>query len=218
MSPAKPLWPRDKAYEWVKLHKVVAIIRTRNAAQARGTIEALIKGGFKLIEVAMTMMGATDVIREFSGRSGILVGAGSVLSVKMAQTAMDAGAQFIMTPHTDPDVLKLTKKAKQLYLCGALTPTEVVKAWTLGADMIRLFPARSLGGAPYVQALKELLQEVPLVPSGGITLDNLRDYFLAGATAVGAAGALMNEQVVENGRWPEITAQAKRFQETLQRL
>lgn len=214
----KLLWPKEKAFEWIKLHKMVAIIRTRNAVQARGTMEALLKGGFRLFEVAVTAPGAMDVIRDFSSRAGVLVGAGSVLSEKMAKNALDAGAQFLMTPHTDDAVLKLAKRSKVLHMCGALTPTEVVAAWSRGADLVRVFPVRSVGGAPYVQALKDLLLDVPLMPSGGVTLENVRDYFLAGATAVGMAGALLNEQAVDTARWPDVTHQARRFQEVVQRL
>jgi 2-dehydro-3-deoxyphosphogluconate aldolase/(4S)-4-hydroxy-2-oxoglutarate aldolase len=214
----KTLWPREKAFEWVKLHKVVALVRTRNAAQARNTVEALSKGGFRLVEVAMTVLGAVDVIREFSHRPGLLVGAGSVLSEKMAKDALAAGAQFVMTPHTDPAVIRLAKRSGALCLTGALTPTEIVSAWKLGTDIVRVFPARAVGGAEYIKALKEMLTDIPLMPSGGVTLENARDFFMAGATAVGAAGALMNEEAVEHGRWTEITAQAKRFLEVLQRL
>ena len=215
---AKPLWPREKAFEWVKLHKMVAIIRTRNAVQARGVIEAVVKGGFKLIEVAMTMHGAVDVIRDFSGRSGLLIGAGSVLSEKMAKDAITAGAQFVMTPHTDPDVIKLCKRSNALSIPGALTPTEVFHAWSLGASLVRLYPMRCMGGPEYIQALKELLQDVPIMPSGGITLETLRDYFLAGATAVGVASDLMADAAIENSRWAEITARARQYQDMLQRL
>lgn len=214
----KALWPREKAFEWIKMHKIVAIIKTRNAAQARSTVEALIKGGFKLIEVSMAIVGAAEIIRDFSKRPGILVGAGSVLSENSAQAALSAGAQFLMTPHTDAKVLKLAKKADAICLTGALTPTEMVNAWLMGADIVRVFPVRSAGGASYIHALKDVLTEVPLMPSGGITLETMRDYFLAGATAVGTASSLVSETAVENGRWGEITAQAKRFQEVLQRL
>jgi 2-dehydro-3-deoxyphosphogluconate aldolase / (4S)-4-hydroxy-2-oxoglutarate aldolase len=212
------LWPKEKAFEWIKLHKMVAIVRARNAAIARGTAEALLKGGFKLIEVSLSVPGGLDVIREFSGRTGVLVGAGSVLSEKTAKHALDAGAQFLAAPVANDDVFKLAKRAKVLHLCGALTPTEVVAAWSRGADMVRVFPVRSVGGAAYVQALKELLPEVPLVASGGVTLENLRDYFLSGATAVGMAGGLLNEQAVDNARWGDVTQHAKRFQEAVQRL
>ncbi|HRY30279.1 MAG TPA: bifunctional 4-hydroxy-2-oxoglutarate aldolase/2-dehydro-3-deoxy-phosphogluconate aldolase [Elusimicrobiota bacterium] len=217
-SSVKPLWSKDKAFEWIKLHKMVAIVRTRHAMQARGTVEAILKGGFKLVEVAMTVLGATDVLREFSSRPGVLVGAGSVLSEKMAKTALASGAQFLMTPHTDPAILKLAQRAKVLCIVGALTPTEVVRAWSLGADVVRVFPVRAVGGAEYVRALKELFTDVPLMPSGGVTLENVRDYFMAGSLAVGAAGALMNDDAVEASRWADITTQARKFQEMLQRI
>lgn len=214
----KLLWPKEKAFEWIKLHKMVAIVRTRTPALARGTAEALLKGGFKLIEVSLSVPGGLDVIREFSSRSGVLVGAGSVLGEKTAKHALDAGAQFLATPVVNVEVAKLAKKAKVLYMGGALTPSEVVTAWSSGADMVRVFPVRSLGGPAYVQALKELLPEVPLVASGGVTLENLRDYFLAGANAVGMAGGLLSEQAVDNGRWGDVTQHARRFQEVVQRL
>jgi 2-dehydro-3-deoxyphosphogluconate aldolase / (4S)-4-hydroxy-2-oxoglutarate aldolase len=218
MSSPKPLWPRDKAFEWFKFHKLVALIRTRNATQARGTIEALIKGGFKLIEVAMTVLDAKEVIRDFCGRTGVLVGAGSVMTERMAKDALAAGAQFLMTPHTDAAILKLAKRSHILCGAGALTPTEVVEAWTAGADVVRVYPVYVMGGPAYIHTLKEPFPDIPLVPSGGVTLENVREFFISGATAAVAAGGLMPESAVENGRWADLTAQAKKFQEVLQRL
>lgn len=214
----KVLWPREKALEWVRLHRLTAVIRARNAVQAQQAVEAACRGGFKLVEVPMTLVGAADVIREFFRRPGLLVGAGAVLTEKSAGDALDCGAQFLMTPHTDPAVLKLAKRRKVLCGAGCLTPTEVVRAWSLGADLVRIFPVGSVGGPEYVQFLKEPFPDIPLMPAGGITLQNLRDYLLAGATAVGVSRDLFGDASAADMRWADVTARARQYQEILQKI
>ncbi len=154
-----------------------------------GGLIAIVRG-----RAAEHLDAALDALRRARARFGadIALGAGTVRGVDAARAALDAGAGYLVSPHTDPSIGEVAKAAGAAWLPGALTPTEIVAAWTAGADAVKLFPAR-LGGPRYLKDLREPLDDIPIVPTGGITAQSIVDWFAAGASAVGAGGPLMGD-------------------------
>lgn len=169
---------------------VVAVIRAASADAAVATSHALVRGGVTGIEVTFTTPGAADAIARVRRElPTALVGAGTVLELSELRTACDAGASFLVSPHFDPELLAAAKERKVPYLPGALTPTEIVRAWKAGAACVKLFPGSAVGPG-YVKAIRGPLPEVPLMPTGGVDEKNLGEWLKAGVVAVGMGGAL----------------------------
>ncbi|HOW28395.1 MAG TPA: bifunctional 4-hydroxy-2-oxoglutarate aldolase/2-dehydro-3-deoxy-phosphogluconate aldolase [Elusimicrobiota bacterium] len=213
----KQPWPRENAVAWTKQQKYFAVIRHVSSQTARGAIEALIKGGFKLVEIDATVLGVLDIVKEYSRRPGFMIGVGALYSQRAAADALKAGAHFLGTLHMDPALIRLAHRHKTMISVGGLTPTEIVAGWTEGADLIKVVPSGPLGGPDYIKMLRSFFPEIPLMPSGDVTLGNIKNYFLAGATAVGLGEGLLSESHLTEGRWQEITLQAKRFQDILRK-
>ena len=203
---------REAALENIRRIGIVPVIRAQTADAAFAVAEALIGAGLSIAEVTMTVPGALDVITSISKRFGdcVLVGAGTVTDVATAKRAIDVGAQFIVTPCLIPEVIEATLKKDVAVLPGALTPTEVFTAHRLGGDMIKVFPV-GVGGAPYVRALRGPFPTIPLVPTGGITLDNVRDMFDAGAAAVGVGSELISRDALARQDYAAIGRMAEMF-------
>jgi 2-dehydro-3-deoxyphosphogluconate aldolase/(4S)-4-hydroxy-2-oxoglutarate aldolase len=203
---------RDAALETIRDVGIIPVIRAPNADAALAVAEALIGAGLAIAEVTMTVPGAIDVIASISKRFGgrVLVGAGTVTDVESAKRAIGEGAQFIVTPCLIPDVISATRKADVAMLPGALTPTEVFEAHKLGGDMVKVFPI-GVGGALYVRALRGPFPKIPLVPTGGVTLDNVRDMFDAGATAVGVGSELISRDAIARHDYAAIGRMAQIF-------
>jgi 2-dehydro-3-deoxyphosphogluconate aldolase/(4S)-4-hydroxy-2-oxoglutarate aldolase len=207
---------RDQALDALLAAKVVAVIRIKDAARLAGTAEALRKGGVTAIEITMTVPGAVDIIREMarSKGSGMLVGAGTVLDAGTAADVIGAGADFVVSPITDPEMIQGCRAAGVLVAPGAFTPTEIVSAWRAGADIVKIFPATSLGP----QFLRDVLGPLPqirLMPTGGVTIENARDFLAAGACCVGIGTALVDREDVEAGDWAALEARARRLMASL---
>lgn len=172
--------------------RAVAILRADAPDRLLAVARALIEAGITSVEFALTTPGALEVIGE-AARSlasiGALIGAGTVLDAENARRVIAAGAKFVVTPALSPQVIGQCKREGVVVMAGALTPTEVVQAWELGSDLVKVFPAGVLGPA-YIKALRAPLPHIPLVPTGGITPDNAADYLRAGAALVGVGGAL----------------------------
>lgn len=192
---------------------VVPIIRVADAATARAIAEAILAGGIPVLEVTLTTPGAVDVIADLVAAHGRtnLIGAGSVISGEQAKQAIDAGASFIVAPNTNEVVLAVCEANSVAAMPGALTPTEVVTAWELGGDLIKVFPCDNVGGAGYLRALKAPLPQIPLVPTGGVTLANCAEFIQAGAEAVAVGSSLMSKQAIETGDWESIADLARQF-------
>jgi 2-dehydro-3-deoxyphosphogluconate aldolase / (4S)-4-hydroxy-2-oxoglutarate aldolase len=141
------------------------------------------------------------------------VGAGTVTDAETARRAVDAGAEFIVTPCLFPDVIEAARRADVAVLPGALTPTEVFEAFRLGGDMVKVFPIQSVGGAAYLRALRGPFPDIPLVPTGGVTLANVAEMFAAGAAAVGVGSELISTDALARGNYAAIETAAKRFLE-----
>ena len=146
---------------------VVPVVRASSAWEARMAADAVCEGGIPIVEITMTVPGAVEVIRELAKNSpaDVLVGAGTVLNAEVARRCLDAGAQFLVSPGLNLQVIHLAVAEGKLMMAGALTPTEVITAWEAGSDLVKVFPCGQLGGAKYIKALRGPLPQVPLVPS-----------------------------------------------------
>ncbi len=181
---------------------VVAIIRADSGEQLVGVAEALYEGGIEVIEII-------SAIRDSLGEK-ILLGAGTVLDAESARAAMLAGAEFIVCPTVNLDVIRICRRYDKLVMPGALTPTEVLTAWEAGADIVKVFPA-AVGGPGYLRALHGPLPQVKLLPTGGVDLKTLGGFFDAGACAVGLGSSLVEKQAVATGDMARIRELAEAY-------
>jgi 2-dehydro-3-deoxyphosphogluconate aldolase/(4S)-4-hydroxy-2-oxoglutarate aldolase len=190
---------------------VVPVIRAASAEQAFSACRALRAGGVDVFEITMTVPDAIRVIRqlarEFAG--DVLVGAGTVLDPETARACLDAGAEFIVSPGFDPEIVRVTHAAGKAALPGAITPTEVMAAMRAGADIVKLFPASALGGAKYLRALRAPFESVRFLPTGGVNASTARDFIAAGAVALGAGSELVDAQALARGDHELITERAR---------
>ena len=191
---------------------VLAVLRAPSPEAALETAEALIRGGITGIEVTYSTPDAPAVIRELIARHGTAahVGAGTVTSVSEATAAAEAGAEFLVSPGTLPDLTRAMQDTGAIVMTGALTPTEVMTALGLGVDVVKIFPA-SLGGPSYLGALRGPFPHATLMPTRGVAPDNLAAWFAAGAVAVGAGGDLANGAAIAAEDWAAIEQRATRF-------
>lgn len=196
--------------------RALSIVRAPRIADVTALCDALVAGGIRVVELTFTTPGLPDLLREASdaaARTGALVGAGTVLRADQARQAVAAGAAFVVTPGQGPDaadVVRIVHDAGAAAVIGALTPSEVMRAMELGADVIKIFPAR-LVGPTYLTDLRGPIPDVPLVPSGGVNATNAGDYLRAGALAVTAGTSVVSPTTVAEGRWQEISAAAAAF-------
>jgi len=178
----------------------VAIIRAQSGELLVDVSKAIYAGGLDVIEVTFTVPGVLDILAQVKRDLGdkILLGAGTVLDTETARAAILAGAEFIVTPTVNTDVIELCNRYDKLIMTGAFTPTEVLTAWEAGADIIKVFPA-FVGGPAYLKALHGPLPQIPLMPTGGVDLETLPAYLKAGACAVGLGSSLVTAKMVESG-------------------
>jgi 2-dehydro-3-deoxyphosphogluconate aldolase/(4S)-4-hydroxy-2-oxoglutarate aldolase len=191
---------------------VVAVVRTREPDRVTAIAEALIEGGLTAIEITTTVPGAVDVLRTLSGALGnrVLLGAGTVLDAETARRVIDAGARFVLSPIFRPELLRLCHDNDVAVAPGCFSPTEIFDAWEAGADFVNVFPAATLGPA-YFRNLRGPLPFLPIIPTGGVTLDNVADWINAGAVALGVHTALLDPQAISSGHYGVLTARASAF-------
>ena len=204
---------RSSALSTLREIGIVPVIRAESADAALAVVEALVEAGLTVAEITMTVPRAIDAIASVAKRFGkkVLVGAGTVTDAATARRAVDAGAEFIVTPCLVPEVIELARRVDVAVLAGALTPTEVFEAFRLGADMVKVFPAQNVGGASYLRALRGPFPKIPLVPTGGVTLDNVGEMFDAGAVAVGVGGELISKDALARRDYAAISKLAGLF-------
>ncbi len=192
---------------------IVPVVRAASPREARMAADAVCEGGIPIVEITMTVPGAVDVIRELtkSGSSDVLVGAGTVLNAEAARRCLDAGAQFLVSPGLNLEVVKLAGKEGKLMMAGALTPTEVITAWEAGSDFVKVFPCGQVGGAKYIKALKGPLPQIPLVPTGGVNLNTAGEFIEAGAAALGVGRELVQAEALKAGKPEIIVENARKF-------
>jgi 2-dehydro-3-deoxyphosphogluconate aldolase / (4S)-4-hydroxy-2-oxoglutarate aldolase len=192
---------------------IVPIVRTANAETAHAAVEALIEGGLKCVEITMTVENALRALESAADRYGdrVLLGAGTVLDAETARACMLAGAQFFVTPTSNPKTVEMARRYSRPVFPGALTPTEILTAWEAGADAIKVFPCNALGGARYIKAVKAPFPQIELFPTGGVNLETLPEFLAAGSFAVGVGSELIDAKAVGEQRNHMITERARRF-------
>src|SRR5690606_14240404 len=188
---------------------VIAIVRLRREQAVDEIVEALHAGGVRAIEVTIDSPGALDAVRRWRERDQALVGVGTVRTADQARAAIDAGAQFLVTPTTMAPVLEVADRAGVPIAAGALTPTEIDTAWQHGATAVKVFPVDTVGGPAYVRAVRAPLPDVPLVPTGGVDADAAHTYAAMNCTGVGVGSALGDEGPVASGDWAELRRRAE---------
>lgn len=191
---------------------IVAVVRGESAEPVLRAIEAVLQGGVSAIEVTFTVPGALQIIEKLAKElpEDVTLGAGTVLDGQTARNAIDAGAQFIVAPNTNLEVIEIAKWRGKPVMPGALTPTEVVTARDAGADLVKVFPANVMGPG-YLRDLHGPLPDVRFIPTGGIDLDNAADYLKAGAAALGVGSSLIDKKLVAARDWDALTERARRF-------
>lgn len=190
---------------------LVAVVRAESADQAKKITDACIKGGVAAIEITFTVPGAADVIKELANtyKSGeIIIGAGTVLDAETARIAILAGAQYIVSPYVDLATIKLCNRYQIPVMPGAITVKEIVEAMEVGADIVKVFPGEMVGPS-YVKSIKGPIPQAPLMPTGGVSLDNVGEWIKNGCVAVGVGGNLTAG--AKNGDYESITTIAKQF-------
>ena len=206
---------RDKIIDLVLETKVVAIVRGLDSGY-EGLAQALYDGGIRAVEVTFNQKDpalwskTTDAIRQIKALMGekMAVGAGTVTSVELAELAYEAGAQFIVSPDTDPDVIRRTKELGMVSMPGALTPSEIKQAYKAGADFVKVFPVGNLGSG-YIKAVRGPLNHIRLLAVGGVSEKNVAEFIKAGCVGVGVGGNLVNKDWIANGEFDKIRALAQ---------
>lgn len=203
---------KDKNLQTITDCGVVAIVRVSSAREAVDVCMAIARGGVTPIEVTMTVPGALDAIREFKSavKEDVLIGAGTVLDPETARACILAGADFIVSPTLNLEVIKVCRRYSKIIIPGTFTPTEILTAWEAGADIVKVFPA-SVGGPGYLKDIMGPLPQVKLVPTGGVNLETTPEFIKAGAVAVAAGTSLVNKKAVSEQNWDFITETARKF-------
>lgn len=207
---------------WLRLlqqHRLIAVIRASEKSLGWQMAQAVAVGGLSLIEITWNSDRAPELISQLrSELPNCMIGTGTLLNVEQLQQAIEAGAQFLFTPHVNLTLIAAAVKAGVPIVPGALTPTEIVTAWEAGASGVKVFPIQAVGGASYLKALQGPLSHIPLIPTGGVTLENAQELIQAGAIAVGLAGDLFPKPFVATQDWKAITQRAKTLKRQLAAL
>jgi 2-dehydro-3-deoxyphosphogluconate aldolase/(4S)-4-hydroxy-2-oxoglutarate aldolase len=195
---------------------IVAIIRLPSADDLLPAAEAIRDGGVTAVEFTLTTPGALQALARARLRLGreIRLGVGTVLAAEAARDSIRAGAEFLTAPNLNPEVVRAGREAGVPVIPGAFTPTEIVQAWDLGASLVKVFPAGPVGPR-YIKDLRGPLPHIPLVPTGGVSLENAGAFILAGAAALGVGGELVSTDLLERRAFREITARAREFAEAV---
>ena len=189
----------------LKKHRAIAVIRSSEKKLAWQMASAVAAGGIQFIEITWNTDKAAELIAELRSEFPTFsIGTGTLLNLEQLQQAIDCGAQFLFTPHTDVAMIKTAVDAGVPIVPGAFSPTEILTAWQAGATCVKVFPISALGGTAYLKSLQGPLGHIPLIPTGGVTLENAKVFIDAGAIAVGLAGELFPKELVENGDWRAI--------------
>lgn len=191
---------------------IVAVVRAQKPEQVMPLSEALLAGGVLAIEITMTTPNALAAIREARAALGnrALVGVGTVLDAATCRGAIEAGAEFVVTPICRTEFVKIAHDAGRPIMLGAYTPTEAQTAYEAGADFIKIFPADTLGPG-YIKALRAPLPHLRIVPTGGVDVHNVADFLKAGCAALGVGGSLVSGKILQEANWPELTRKAAEF-------
>lgn len=203
---------KTEVLEFIKREKLVPVIRTNSTNDARKAIEILAKSGIKVFEITMTVPDAIDLIGELNAENkDILIGAGTVLDKDQAEECIKAGAQFIVSPAFDLETVKFCRENNVAVMPGTITPTEVLAAHKAGADAVKVFPCDIMGGAKYLQTLKTLFPHIEMMPTGGVNLETIGDFFRAGAIAVGVGTDLVDFKAIHQNEIESVADKAGKY-------
>jgi 2-dehydro-3-deoxyphosphogluconate aldolase / (4S)-4-hydroxy-2-oxoglutarate aldolase len=191
--------------EFVRSHQIIAVIRASDWRIGRKMAQAVADGGIRLIEITANSDRPWELIAQLRIElPHCSIGVGTVLSLADVRESIACGAEYIFTPHVDRDIISATIKAEIPIVAGALTPTEIITAWNLGATAIKVFPIQSVGGVSYLEVLQGPIGHIPLIPTGGINVHNAHAFLAAGAIAVGFAGGLFPPGEIARADWASI--------------
>jgi 2-dehydro-3-deoxyphosphogluconate aldolase/(4S)-4-hydroxy-2-oxoglutarate aldolase len=204
---------------WLTLlqqHRFIAVIRSPWLSLGHKMAEAVALGGLSLIEITWNSERAPELISLLRTElPHCIIGTGTLLNLEQLEQAIEAGAQFLFTPHVNLTLIAAAVKAGVPIVPGALTPTEIVTAWEAGASCIKVFPIQAVGGASYIKALQGPLGNIPLIPTGGVSLENAQEFLKAGAIAVGLSGELFPKALIATEDWKAIAQRARTLREHL---
>ena len=199
---------RSYPEDWLKFvrqERIIAVIRSTDLHTGRQMAQAAAAGGIRLIEITANSDRPWALIELLQAElPECSIGTGTVLSMSDALNAIACGAKYIFTPHVDLSLIDAATAADIPIIPGALTPTEIITAWHSGATAVKVFPIQSVGGASYLQVLQGPIAHIPLIPTGGVTVDNALDFLAAGAVAVGLAGSLFPPAEIARADWQSI--------------
>ncbi|MDB9308987.1 bifunctional 4-hydroxy-2-oxoglutarate aldolase/2-dehydro-3-deoxy-phosphogluconate aldolase [Aphanizomenon sp. CS-733/32] len=194
----------------LKLHRAIAVVRAPKMVWGEKMALAVASGGMQLIEITWNSDRAPELIAQLRAKlPNCMIGTGTLFNVQQLQEAIACGAQFLFSPHTDLDMIQAALTANIPIIPGALTPTEIITAWNHGASCVKVFPVQAVGGTSYIKSLQGPLGHIPLIPTGGITLENAQDFLQVGAVAVGLSGELFPTESVLQENWQAISEQAR---------
>ena len=179
--------------------RLVAVVRSKSAEEALATARAVVQGGVKFIEITFSVWGAVDVIKSLAARQELRVGAGTVLSREHAEKAIDAGAEFIVAPALELNLVSICHEANVPCIPGAATPTEILAAARAKADLVKIFPADTVGGPHFIRQMAGPFPEVRFMVSGGVSMANIQEYVQAGVTGICLGSAYLASTLAEKG-------------------
>ena len=206
------MFPKYRGLRAIDETGLVLIVRLDDVAEAEAVAEAAIEGGVRALEITYSVPGALSLIERLAGRhrhEGVLIGAGTVLDGHGAFAAVQAGAELLVSPQLNPEMLAVARRHQVVSISGAFTPTEIVDSLTAGADIVKLFPAEMLGPS-FVRTVRAPLDRAPLLPAGGVTMDNVGEWFAAGVACVGV-GSAITKAAVGHGGYRRVTEAASEF-------
>ncbi|MBW4440648.1 MAG: bifunctional 4-hydroxy-2-oxoglutarate aldolase/2-dehydro-3-deoxy-phosphogluconate aldolase [Plectolyngbya sp. WJT66-NPBG17] len=209
---------KDQAWlSQIKEERAIAIIRAPNLEIGTQMAKTAIAGGMNLIEISWNSDHSAELVAHLQSTfPNCTIGVGTILTVSDLKNAIAAGAQFAFMPHTDFDLIAIAKRHEVPIMPGALTPTEILTAWNAKASCVKVFPIQAVGNANYLEALRAPLGHIPMIPTGGVTIDNASSFIQAGAIAVGIGGNLFLKQAIQSGNWSLIQQQIKTLMKSLQ--
>ncbi|WP_148763615.1 bifunctional 4-hydroxy-2-oxoglutarate aldolase/2-dehydro-3-deoxy-phosphogluconate aldolase [Dolichospermum sp. UHCC 0315A] len=201
----------------LKIHRAIAVIRAPKMVWGEQMAIAVASGGMQLIEITWNSDHAPELISQLRAKlPNCMIGTGTLFNVQQLEDAIACGAQFLFSPHTDPKMIQAAVAKNIPIIPGALTPTEIITAWNYGASCVKVFPVQSVGGTSYIKSLQGPLGHIPLIPTGGVTLENAKDFLQVGAVAVGLSSELFPQASVLQKNWQAISQQAKTLMQRLQ--
>lgn len=208
---------KEKTLDRVRELGLLAVIRGPSPELTLKMVEALVAGGVLGIEITYTTPNAAEVVKSLDEEYGdqILLGMGTLTKLEQAAEAQAAGARFIVSPHCEVELAEAMAATGLGVMIGAYTPSEVVQSYRLGSDVVKVFPG-SAGGPKYMKALRGPFPDIPMMPTGGVSIDNVADWFAAGAVAVGAGSALCPGAWAKEGRFDDIVERAKTFAQAVE--